>query len=142
MGKNNVISLEIRQAIADPLTQTLQEGVKAFISQAVEAVLPELLTTHSERTMDDDRVAVVRNGYLPQRELQTGVGLVYVGTALVAQVATTTDEPRLCSRTLALYQSYTVLPVIASLLFLEVLYFDLTCLQRCLFLWVNSAELM
>ena len=72
MGKNNVISLENRQAIADPLTQILQEGVKAFISQAVEAVLPELLTTHSERTMDDGRVAVVLNGYLPQCRARHG----------------------------------------------------------------------
>jgi hypothetical protein len=46
MSKHNVIALENRQTIADPLTKMLREGATASISQVVEAELVELLRTH------------------------------------------------------------------------------------------------
>lgn len=58
----------------DPLTEILRVGARALISQAVEVELMNLLEQHRENKLEDGRQAVVRNGYLPARTLQTGIG--------------------------------------------------------------------
>jgi putative transposase len=78
MGKDNVVGFRGRESSADPLTELLRVGARQLIHQAVEAELQELLAEHSERRTVDGKAGVVRNGYLPERELQTGVGPVTV----------------------------------------------------------------
>ena len=48
-----------------------------------------MLAKHSERRLTDGRAGVVRNGYLPSRELQTGLGPV---TVKVPKVRAKTGE--------------------------------------------------
>ncbi|MCU7880859.1 MAG: hypothetical protein KZQ60_10215, partial [Candidatus Thiodiazotropha sp. (ex Lucinoma aequizonata)] len=55
-------------------------GAERLIYQAVEVELLELLAEHSERRTEDGEAGVVRNGHLPGRELQTGLGPVTVQT--------------------------------------------------------------
>jgi len=78
MSKNNVVKLSGRDALADPLTELLRTGAEQLIYQAVEAELLELLAEHSERRTADGKAGVVRNGHLPPRKLQTGLGPVTV----------------------------------------------------------------
>ncbi len=78
MSKSNVIELTGREAGADVLSELLRGGARRLIHQAVEAELQELLGEHAERRLGDGRAVVVRNGYLPERELQTGIGPVTV----------------------------------------------------------------
>lgn len=63
---------------ADTLTALLRAGAKELIAQAVEAELETLLTKHEGFVLADGRRAVVRNGYLPERKIQTGIGDVSV----------------------------------------------------------------
>ncbi|MCU7900791.1 MAG: hypothetical protein KZQ66_01155 [Candidatus Thiodiazotropha sp. (ex Lucinoma aequizonata)] len=56
------------------MTELLRTGAERLIYQAVEVELLELLTEHSERRTEDGKAGVVRNGHLPGRELQTGLG--------------------------------------------------------------------
>ena len=67
MAKSNVVELDGRETIADPLTELLRVGAEQLIYQAVEAELGELLATHTERRLADGKAGVVRNGYLPAR---------------------------------------------------------------------------
>jgi len=90
MSKNNVIDIAGREAGADPLTELLRAGAQQLIHQAVEAELQELLTEHSERRTADGKASVVRNGYLPKRELQTGIGPV---TVQIPKVRAKSGEP-------------------------------------------------
>ena len=60
--------------VSDPLTELLRQGAKALISQAVEEELALLLSSHSNHRLGDGRLAMVRNGYLPERVIQTGIG--------------------------------------------------------------------
>lgn len=62
----------------DPLTELLRDGARKLIAQAVEAELEHFLTLHSHLRTDEGLKAVVRNGYLPERELNTGIGQVAV----------------------------------------------------------------
>lgn len=90
MDKNTVVELGGRDAIADPLTEMLRAGAQQLIKKAVELELQELLEQHGERRTDDGRAGVVRSGYLPERELQTGVGPV---TIRIPKVRAITGEP-------------------------------------------------
>lgn len=60
--------------VNDPLTEILRVGARALISQAVELELSNLLDVHRDKKLIDGRQAIVRNGYLPARTLQTGIG--------------------------------------------------------------------
>ena len=63
---------------ADPLTEMLRQGAKDLISQAVESELLTLLDQHQGLRLLDGRQALVRNGYLPERSIQTGLADVEV----------------------------------------------------------------
>ena len=78
MDKSNVVEFAGRDGIVDPMTELLRTGAEQLIYQAVEGELQELLARHTERRLCDGRAGVVRNGYLPARELQTGLGPVTV----------------------------------------------------------------
>ena len=78
MTKDNVLEFAGREAISDPLTALLRSGAQQLINQAVEAELQELLSQHSGCRTEDGHAGVVRNGHLPERELQTGLGPVTV----------------------------------------------------------------
>ncbi len=78
MSKSNIIELTGRDTIIDPLTELLRTGAERLIYQAVEAELHEVLAEHSERRRVDGKAGVVRNGHLPTRKLQTGLGPVTV----------------------------------------------------------------
>ena len=62
----------------DPLTDLLRAGARDLIAQAVEAELQTLLEHHAQRKLPDGRQAIVRNGFLPERTIQTGIGDVEI----------------------------------------------------------------
>jgi putative transposase len=80
MKKNTVVELSGRASVADPppLTEIVRQGAKQLIQQAVEAEHQELLMEHADHCIENRNVGVVRNGYLPERQLQTGIGPVMV----------------------------------------------------------------
>lgn len=78
MRNNSVRDIVSRGKNEDHLTELLREGAQRLIHQAVEIELEKLLSTHSERKTSDGRALIVRNGYLPEREIQTGIGPVKV----------------------------------------------------------------
>ncbi len=90
MSKNNVLEFAGRDAIFDPLTDLLRSGAQQLITHAVEAELEELLSQHSDRRTEDGYAVVVRNGHLPARQLQTGLGSV---TVKIPKVRSRTGEP-------------------------------------------------
>ena len=64
--------------IADPLTEVLRSGARELLQQAVEAEVAEFVARHRELKDEQERQRVVRNGYRPQRTIQTGIGEVTV----------------------------------------------------------------
>ena len=64
--------------ISDSLTDLLRRGARGLIETAVEAELALLLDEYSNVTDLKGRRAVVRNGYLPERDILTGVGNIPV----------------------------------------------------------------
>jgi hypothetical protein len=77
-GETNVFQLSQPGTFADPLTEVLRNGVRALLSQAVEAEVAALLGCHADKLTDDGRQRLVRHGHLPEREIMTGIGPVPV----------------------------------------------------------------
>lgn len=74
MNNDNIIELKSPEESApDLLTELLRKGAKELIRQAVNAELEELLGEYSEQKVDGKQ-AVIRNGFLPERTIQTGLG--------------------------------------------------------------------
>jgi len=90
MDKNNVIELERRVIGTDPLTELLKEGARKLLAQAVESEVQDLLASYEDRRTQCGHASVVRNGYLPERELQTGLGPIRVK---IPKVRSKTGEP-------------------------------------------------
>jgi putative transposase len=72
---------------ADPLHALLRAGARELIAQAVEAELAGFLESVAGQRLEDGRQAVVRNGYLPERRVQTGIGEVEALCANVGETA-------------------------------------------------------
>jgi len=64
--------------VADALTELLRTGARELLQQAVEAELAEFVARHRELKDERDRQRIVRNGYQPERTIQTGIGDVPV----------------------------------------------------------------
>ena len=58
----------------DPLTEVLQAGAHKLLAQAIEAEVVSFLEAYAALVDDAGRRRVVRNGYLPERAIQTGIG--------------------------------------------------------------------
>lgn len=79
MSKNKVIVFKKPGEISEnPLTELLRSGARRLIADAVEAELNELLSQYSALRSNQGHQQVVRNGYLPEREIQTGIGPVKI----------------------------------------------------------------
>lgn len=61
-----------------PLEELVRRGARGILQRAIEAEVQVLLEEFAGVQLIDGRRAVVRNGYLPAREILTGVGPVEV----------------------------------------------------------------
>ena len=75
---SNVVAFADPSVPKDPLTELIRQGAQQLLSQAIEIELEERMAELQQRRLDDGRQAVVRNGYHPERQIQTGIGPVTV----------------------------------------------------------------
>ena len=77
MKENTVVAFQNPSDFQkDPLTEVLQAGARELLAQAVEAEVSVFLGSHAALVDAAGRRRVVRNGYLPERFIQTGIGPV------------------------------------------------------------------
>ncbi len=62
----------------DVLTDLLRDGARRLLAQAIEAEVASWIDDHAHLKDADGRRQVVRNGHLPGRAIQTGIGTVDV----------------------------------------------------------------
>ena len=79
MKENTVVAFQNPSDFQkDPLTEVLQAGARELLAQAVEAEVSVFLGSHAALVDAAGRRRVVRNGYLSERFIQTGIGPVSV----------------------------------------------------------------
>ena len=62
----------------DVLTELLREGAQQMLATAIEAEVADWIESHAHLKDENGHRQVVRNGYLPERNITTGVGDVPV----------------------------------------------------------------
>ena len=75
MTDSNIIQL--KSPTLDALGEVLKNGAQQLLAKAIEAEVVELLESYSAIQVEGKQ-AVVRNGHLPERTIQTGLGDVAV----------------------------------------------------------------
>lgn len=88
MGNDTVVSLKRPVVIDDLLTETLRAGARQLLAAAIEAEVAEFLESHNPEA---EKARFVRNGYLPEREIQTGIGQVPVKVPRIRDRSQTSD---------------------------------------------------
>ena len=84
MSNNTVIDLKNPEPfVDDPLTAILRKGAQKLLSQALETEIEIFLNQYKEIKDDLGRQRIVRNGYKPERQIQSGIGPVPVKTPRV-----------------------------------------------------------
>jgi len=80
MDKDTVVSFSHpdRISIEDPLTEVLRAGARRLLAEAVEAEVTAFIAEHADLVDGSGHRRVVRHGYLPEREVQTGIGPIAV----------------------------------------------------------------
>ena len=79
MKEDTVIPLRQPGSFSDdPLTDILRTGAQQLLAQAIESEVAAHIEAHVDLTAASGRRRVVRHGHMPEREVQTGIGLVAV----------------------------------------------------------------
>jgi transposase-like protein len=79
MPKNNVIDLKKPEPfVDDPITDVLRQGARKLLAEALEAEIEGFLSQYAYLKDEQGRQRVTRNGHLPERAIQTGIGPVPV----------------------------------------------------------------
>ncbi len=73
MTDGNVFNLN-KPEENDPLQEVLREGARKMLAAAIESEVASFIHQHGSTKTDEGKKAVVRNGYLPERSIQTGLG--------------------------------------------------------------------
>ena len=122
MKKNNVLELKTQSTntlIEDNLTNFMRIQAQKLLQVAVEQEVNEFVRQHQEM-LPSGQQRVVLNGYLPERNIQTGIGDVAVKMPRVRDRATVDEKLVFTSNLVPKYMRRTVtLDVALPLLYLN-----------------------
>lgn len=90
-------------AARDALHEVLRQGAQQMLAHAIEAEVAEWIEQHQHVTDERGRRQVVRNGYLPERKLVTGLGEVKVQQPRVHDRRPQDDREHFSSKLLPSY---------------------------------------
>lgn len=80
MKKDNVINYEnpTENIVSDGLSDFLRESAQKMLKLAIEEEVSKFISDYEDKKLSNGNQQVVRNGYLPERNIQTGIGNVSV----------------------------------------------------------------
>jgi len=86
MGKSNVEveRSRVESESRSSLEEVLRKGARELLADVIENEVAEYIERHKRAVGQDGRRLVVRNGYLPEREILTGIGPLAVKQPRVA----------------------------------------------------------
>lgn len=79
MYKDNIINLKNpSEKLSDPLVEVLRAGAQSLLAQAIEEEIELYKERYKSFVLEDGSPQIVRNGTLPKRMIQTGLGPIAV----------------------------------------------------------------
>jgi putative transposase len=70
--------IDIQNPVKDALTEFLKTSAQKMLQAAIEDEVQEFLIKFESERLENNRARIVRNGYLPERDIQTGIGNISV----------------------------------------------------------------
>ena len=96
MAKSTVVPFELPSEFSpDPLTEVIQAGAKELLRTAIQAEVSTFMTEHAHLLDEEGRQRLVRHGFLPEREVMTGIGTVSVQVPRVRDRGANADGSRI-----------------------------------------------
>ena len=79
IAKATVVAFDLPSEFSsDPLTEVIRAGAKELLRTAVQAEVSAFVAEHKHLLDKEGRQPLVRHGFLPKREMLTGIGTVPV----------------------------------------------------------------
>lgn len=122
MNKDKVIPYKnpAESVVADELSNFIRISAQKMLKEAVSIEVNEFIDSLSEQKLADGKQRVVKNGYLPERAIQTGVGPVKVKLPRVRDRSPGDDKYIFISNLIPKYMRRTAsLDVMLPLLYLK-----------------------
>jgi putative transposase len=97
--KNDTQILPFRQSetIVDPLTELAREGARRMLAEALKAEADAFVASFADEQLEDGRQRIVRHGFGPERQIQTGIGALDVQRPKVRdRLATPDPSKKIC----------------------------------------------
>jgi putative transposase len=96
MAKSTVVPFALPSEFSpDPLTAVIRAGAKELLRTAVQAEVSTFIAEHAQFLDEDGRQRLVRHGFLPEREVMTGIGAVPVQVPRVRDRGSNADGSRI-----------------------------------------------
>ena len=96
MAKSTVVPLELpSEFLPGPLTEVIQAGARDLLRAAIQAEGSAFIGEHAHLLNDEGLQRLVRHGFLPERELMTGIGVVPVQVPRVRDRGSNADGSRI-----------------------------------------------
>lgn len=91
--KHDTSVLPFRQSdlMADPLTELAREGARRMLAEALKAEADAFVASFADEQLEDGRQRIVRHGFGPERQIQTGIGALDVQRPKVRDRKATSD---------------------------------------------------
>ena len=85
--------LRFRQSemMVDPLTELAREGARRMLAEALKAEADAFVASFANEQLEDGRQRIVRHGFGPERQIQTGIGALDVQRPKVRDRMATAD---------------------------------------------------
>ena len=79
MAKSTVVPFDLPSEFSpDPLTEVIQNGARELLRTAIQAEVSAFVAEHAHLLDEEGCQRLVRHGFLPEREVMTGIGTVPV----------------------------------------------------------------
>jgi transposase-like protein len=76
MKKDNIINYQnpTQNLVTDALSDFLRSSAQKMLQLAIEEEVQNFITSYQDKLLTNGNKQIVRNGYLPERNIQTGIG--------------------------------------------------------------------
>ena len=76
MKKDNIINYQnpLQNLVTDALSNFLRSSAQKMLQLAIEEEVQNFITSYQDKLLNNGNKQIVRNGYLPERNIQTGIG--------------------------------------------------------------------
>lgn len=79
------------ETISDPLTELAREGARRMLAEALKAEADAFVANFSDEQLEDGRQRIVRHGFGPERQIQSGIGALDIQRPKVRDRLATAD---------------------------------------------------